>query len=203
VLTHLAEARFSDGTEPDVAGLAREAAFIFAAGQETTVRLITFSLRYIAENPDVQALLRANRELIPNFLEEMLRFESPIKAHFRMARRTTTLGGITIPAGTSVMLVNGAANRDPRRFEDPAEVRLDRPNAREQVAFSRGAHACLGQSLARSESRVTLERVLDRMADIRVSEAKHGPAGARRWEFLPTWLFRGLIEVHLEFTPIA
>jgi cytochrome P450 len=203
VLSHLAEARFSDGTEPDVADLSREAAFVFAAGQETTVRLITFSLRHIAENPDTQAVLRADRALIPNFLEEMLRLESPIKAHFRMARRTTTLGGVTIPAGMSVMLVNGAANRDPRRFECPAEVRIDRPNAREQVAFSRGAHACLGQSLARAESRVTLERVLDRMGDIHVSEAHHGPAGARRWEFLPTWLFRGLVAVHLEFTPVG
>ena len=62
-------------------------------------------------------------------------------------------------------------------------------------------HVCLGQSLARAEGRVTLERVLDRMADIRISEAAHGPADARRWEYLPTWLFRGLTALHLEFTP--
>ncbi len=120
-----------------------------------------------------------------------------------MARRTTTLGGVVIPAGMSVMLLNGAANRDPRRFECPHEVQVDRRNARDQLAFSRGAHSCLGQSLARAESRVTVERVLDRMADIRIDEAHHGPAGARRWEYLPTWLFRGLSELHLEFTPIA
>ena len=71
----------------------------------------------------------------------------------------------------TVMLVNGAANRDPRHFEAPTEVRLDRENARDQLAFSRGVHVCLGQSLARAEGRVTLERVLDRMADIRISEA--------------------------------
>ena len=203
VLTHLAEATFSDGSVPDVEAIARESAFIFAAGQETTVRLITFSLRHLAEHPEDQDRLRGNRELIPNFLEEMLRLESPIKVHFRMARRTTTLGGVTIPAGTTVMLVNGAANRDPRRFPDPAAVQIDRPNAREQLAFSRGAHSCLGQSLARAESRVTIERVLDRMGDIRVSEAEHGPAEARRWEYLPTWLFRGLTELHLEFTPTS
>ena len=180
----------------------RESAFIFAAGQETTVRLLTFSMRYIAENPDVQQHLRDNRDLIPNFLEEMLRLESPIKVHFRMARRTTTLGGVTIPAGMSVMLVNGAANRDPRQFENPSEVQIGRANARDQLAFSRGAHSCLGSSLARSESRVTIERVLDRMGDIRVSEAHHGPADDRRWEYLPNWLFRGLTELHLEFQPI-
>ena len=171
-------------------------------GPETTVRLITFSMRYLAENPDAQERLRQRRELIPNFLEEMLRLESPIKGHFRMARRSTILGGITIPAGTSIMLVNGAANRDPRRFESPCEMRFDRPNVREQLAFSRGAHSCIGQSLARSESRVTIERVLDRMADFRVSENHHGPAEARHWEYLPTWLFRGLTELHLQFTPI-
>ena len=203
VLTQLAEATFSDGTVPDVEAIARESAFIFAAGQETTVRLITFALRHLAEHPETQARIRGDRSLIPNFLEEMLRLESPIKAHFRMARRTTTLGGVTIPAGMSVMLVNGAANRDPRRFECPADVQIERPNARDQLAFSRGAHSCLGQSLARAESRVTIERVLDRMGDIRVSEAEHGPADDRRWEFLPTWLFRGLTELHLEFTPIG
>ncbi len=203
VLTALAEATFADGSTPEAADLGREAAFIFAAGQETTVRLLTFSLRHLAEHPEAQDQLRRHRDLIPNFLEEMLRVESPIKVHFRMARHTTVLGGVTIPAGMSVMLMNGAANRDPRRFECPAEVRIDRPNARDQLAFSRGAHSCLGQSLARAESRVTIERVLDRMEAVRIDEASHGPAGDRHWEYLPTWLFRGLTELHLEFTPIA
>jgi cytochrome P450 len=98
-------------------------------------------------------------------------------------------------------LFNGAANRDPRNFDQPAKVQIDRPNSREQLAFSRGVHSCLGQSLARAESRVTIERVLDRMGDIRISEAHHGPAGARRWDYMPTWLFRGLNDLHLEFTP--
>ena len=201
VLTAIAGARFSDGSVPDVAGLARESAFVFAAGQETTVRLLTFSMRYLAEHPDAQARLRSDRDLIPNFVEEMLRLESPIKVHFRLARRTTTLGGVTISAGTSVALLNGAANRDPRRFESPNEAQIERSNAREQVAFSRGVHACLGQSLARAEARVTLERALDRMLDIRVSDEMHGLPAERKWEYLPTWLFRGLTELHIEFTP--
>ena len=83
MLTQLAEATFSSGIVPDTEVIAREAAFLFAAGQETTVRLITFSMRYLAENPDAQERLRQRRELIPNFLEEMLRLESPIKGHFR------------------------------------------------------------------------------------------------------------------------
>ena len=88
-----------------------------------------------------------------------------------------------------------------RLFESPDEAQIDRGNAREQVAFSRGVHSCLGQSLARAEARVTLERVLDRMRDIRISEEFHGGASERTWEYLPTWLFRGLTELHIEFTP--
>jgi cytochrome P450 len=88
VLTHLALARFSDDSVPDVAALAREASFVFAAGQETTVRLLAFAMRHLAEHADVQERLRSQRELIPEFIEEILRLESPIKAYFRMARRT-------------------------------------------------------------------------------------------------------------------
>jgi cytochrome P450 len=167
------------------------------------VRLLTVSMRHLAEHPDAQDRLRNERALIPNFVEEMLRMESPIKVHFRMARHTTTLGGVPIPAGTSIALLNGAANRDPRRFDSPHDVQIDRGNAREQVAFSRGVHSCLGQSLARAEARVTLERVLDRMTDIRISDEHHGPAGERTWEYLATWLFRGLTELHLEFVPVS
>lgn len=201
VLTALASATFSDGRKPEVVALAREASFVFAAGQETTVRLMTFAIRHLAEHPDVQQLLREQRELIPVFVEEMLRLESPIKAYFRMARQTTTVGGVAIPAGTTVMLLPGATNRDARQFDDPHQFRLDRANVREHIAFSRGAHSCIGQPLARSEARITLERVFDRMDDLRISEEEHGPSGDRRYEYLPTWLFRGLEAIHVTFTP--
>jgi cytochrome P450 family 150 subfamily A5 len=201
ILTHLAQVTFSDGTQPDVGTLAREASFVFAAGQETTVRLMSFAAQYLAEHPDFQKRLRRERELIPQFVEEMLRLEAPIKSHFRMARRTTTLGGVTIPAGTTVMLLPGASNRDPRRFEHPHEFDVCRKNVSSQLAFGRGAHSCIGQPLARSEARVTLERMLDRMSDIRVSEDVHGPAGARKFDYLPTYIFRGLIAINLSFTP--
>jgi len=201
VLTALARGVFSDGSVPAVDILAREASFIFAAGQETTVRLIGFALQHLGEHPDVQQGLRDERALIPTFVEEMLRLESPIKAYFRLARRTTTLGGVRVPAGTTVMILAGACNRDPRQFEDPHEFRLDRANVREHIAFSRGVHSCLGQPLARSETRITLERMFDRMGDIRISEEHHGPAGERSWKYLPTWLFRGLDTVNVTFAP--
>src|SRR3546814_5507510 len=92
------------------------------------------------------------------------------------------------------MLVNAAANRDPRHFEDPAEFKIDRANARQHVSFGRGPHTCPGAPLARAEARVSLERILDRTSDIRISEAEHGPAGARRYRYVPTFILRGLTQ---------
>jgi len=200
VLTDLALAKYPDGSTPEVAAVVRTATFLFAAGQETTARLLATALKYLAERPDLQDQLRADRELIPGFIEEALRIESPVKADFRLARRSTTVGGVDIAPGTPVMLLNGAANRDPRRFECPAEFRVDRPNAKEHVAFGRGTHSCPGGPLARAEGRISIERILDRMGDIRLSEEHHGPPGARRFEYEPTWVLRGLHDLHLEFT---
>lgn len=154
----------------------RTVIFLFAAGQETTARLLATALKYLAEHPELQQLLRDNRGLIPNFIDETLRIESPVKSDCRLAWRTTRVAGVEIPAGTTVMILNGAANRDPRRFECPAEFRIDRPNANEHIAFGRGAHACPGGPLARAEAKVSLERILDRMREIRLSEAAHRPA---------------------------
>jgi len=201
VLTHLATVTFPNGTTPDITILANEAAFLFAAGQETTARTLAWAVQYLAEDPALQATLRDDRTLIPAFTEEILRLESPVKGHFRMARHTTTLGGVRIPAGTSIMLTIGAINRDPRAFHDPDQLRLDRPNLYEHVAFARGAHTCLGQQLARAEVRVSLERIFDRTRRLAISEAHHGPADARRYTHDPTSMFRGLTNLHLDLEP--
>jgi cytochrome P450 len=202
VLTDLALATYPDGTTPDVTAVVRTASFLFAAGQETTARLLAAALKHLAENPELQGELRSHRERIPGFVEEALRIESPVKADFRLARRSTTIGGVDVEAGTPVMLLNGAANRDPRRFECPAEFRIDRANAQSHIAFGRGAHSCPGGPLARVEARVSVERILDRMRDIRLSEEHHGPPGARRFSYEPTWVLRGLSDLHLEFDPV-
>jgi cytochrome P450 len=201
VLTDLALATYPDGTMPDVTAVVRTSTFLFAAGQETTARLLAAALKYLAERPELQEELRANKDLVPNFIEEALRIESPVKADFRLSRRATTIGGVGIPPGTPVMLLNGAANRDPGRFESPVEFRADRHNSRAHMAFGRGAHTCPGGPLARAEGRVTLERILDRMHDIRLSEEHHGPLTARRFRYEPTWVLRGLSDLYLEFTP--
>jgi cytochrome P450 len=203
VLTRLAQGTYPDGSIPDVMSVVRTATFLFAAGQETTARLLAAALKHLAEHPELQDRLRDDRELIPNFIEEVLRVESPVKTDFRLTRRTTEVGGVEIKAGTPVMLLNGAANRDPRRFECPHEFRIDRPNAQAHIAFGRGAHSCPGGPLARVEARVSLEKILDRMRDIRLSDEHHGPPGERRFTYEPTWILRGLTKVHLEFEPVG
>ena len=203
VLTELAGAKYPDGSTPEVIDVVRLATFLFAAGQETTTKLLSAALRVMAERPDLQQLLRANRDLIPAFLEETLRMESPVKSHFRMARTSTVIGDVKIPAGSTMMLLPGASNRDARKFECPNEFRVDRPNVREHIAFGRGNHSCPGAPLARAEGRISLNRILDRMADIRIDEAAHGSPDARRYTYEPTWQMRGLTELHLEFTPVA
>ncbi|ANI41086.1 cytochrome P450 [Mycolicibacterium vaccae] len=199
VLTGLATATFPDGTVPEVGDVVRVATNVFSAGQETTVRLLSTALKVIGERPDVQEQLRGDRSLLTNFIEECLRIESPVKGDFRMSRVPTTIGDQQLGAGCTVMVINGAANRDPRRFEDPDTFDPARKNARQHLAFGRGIHSCPGAPLARAETRVGLERLLDRTTDIRISESEHGPAGSRRYNYIPTYILRGLTELHLEF----
>ncbi len=200
ILTGLATATFPDGSLPEVIDVVRVAANLFSAGQETTVRLLGSALQIIVERGDVQHHLRNDYARIPGFVEECLRFESPVKGDFRLSRTPVTVGGVEIPAGTTVMVLNGAAGRDPRHFDHPEEFRMDRANAKEHLAFGRGPHACPGGPLARAETRISIERLLDRMRDIRISETAHGPADARRYDYVPTYILRGLARLHLEFS---
>jgi cytochrome P450 len=200
-LTKLALATFPDGSLPDVTDVAKMASMIFAAGQGTTVHLLGMAIVFLAEHPELQHELREHKERIPDFLEEVLRIESPVKTIFRLARRPVTVGGVDLPAGATIMLMNGAANRDPRRFDDPSQLRAERSNAKEHLAFGRGTHACPGGPLSRAEGRVSLELLLDRMRDIRLSDDHHGPPGARRFRFQSSFFSRRIEELHLEFTP--
>lgn len=200
VLTGLATATYPDGSTPPLLEVVRPATFLFAAGQETVTKLLSAAVQVLGDQPELQARLRADRSLIGSFIEEALRMQSPTKVDFRLARKTTTLGGVHIPAGTVIMLCLGAANRDPRKFENPNEFQLDRKNVREHIAFGRGIHTCAGAPLARVEGQITVNRLLDRTRDIRISEAKHGVAPNRDYRYESTFLLRGLKDLHIEFT---
>ena len=200
VLSGLATATYPDGSTPPLLEVVRPATFLFAAGQETVTKLLSAAVQILGDQPDLQRLLREDRSLVGNFMEETLRMESPTKVDFRLCRRSTTLGTVPIKAGTVLMLCLGAANRDPRKFENPNEFRIDRKNVREHIAFGRGIHTCAGAPLARVEGRVTINRLLDRMDDIRIDAEPHGPADARHYSYEPTFLLRGLTELNIEFT---
>ncbi len=203
VLTGLATATYPDGSIPPLLEVVRPATFLFGAGQETVTKLLSSAVQILGDRTELQDQLRADRTLIGPFIEETLRLESPTKVDFRLARKSTMLGGVPVKAGTVLMLCLGAANRDPRKFENPNEFRLDRKNVREHIAFGRGIHTCAGAPLARVEGQVTINRMLDRMADIQICEAKHGPLDQRDYRYEPTFLLRGLTELHIEFTPVS
>ena len=200
-LSGLAAAKFRDGSTPEVIDVVRVAANVFAAGQETSVRLLASALQRLAEDPVLAEALRADRARIPGFVEEMLRFESPVKGDFRLARVATTIGGVPIPAGTTVMVLNSAANRDPRKFDHPSDFDPERPERPPQPHLRpRGPR--LSRSAARPDRGPhQRERLLERMSDIGISERVHGPAGDRNYSYVPTYILRGLSHLQLEFTP--
>ena len=176
----------------------RIAVFLFAAGQGTTAHLMGNMLRHLAEQPDLQEQVRADRELVAPFVEETLRMDSPTKAVFRMARgrrrrRLSSRGGRVDHAHPR----RGQPRRAP--LPDPTSSRRPRER-REHIAFGRGIHACPGSAGPGRDPR--LNRMLDRLGDIRISEAEHGPAGERRFDWKPSFMLRGLEALHLEFTPL-
>jgi cytochrome P450 len=132
------------------------------AGGESTSSLTGSAARLLANLPELQRELRASPRLIPDFVEEAVRLESPFRGHYRVARRDTQLGGVDLHEGARVMLLWAAANRDPETFENPDVVDIRRPNPSAHIAFGRGIHFCVGARLARLEVRIILEELLAR-----------------------------------------
>ena len=202
ILSDLARARYPPGTKPSLVDVTGLAAFLFGAGQDTTNRLLANGFKVIATRPDIQAELRDNPKRIEAFIEELLRYDGSVKSGGRLCKKTTVLGGVEIKAGTPILMSHMAANRDPARFPEPGRFNMDRPRLKEHLAFGRGAHTCIGAPLARREVAVSIERLLARMGNIRVSKAHHGTEGAYRFEYEPTYVLRALKAVHLEFDPL-
>jgi cytochrome P450 len=201
ILSDLATAKYPDGSMPDLMELVRLATFLFGAGQDTSAKLIGNATRYLVETPGLQQKLRANRDRVPAFIEEVLRLEGSTKATFRVARRKTRIGNMDIPAGKRLVVALAAANRDPRRWGDPKEFKLDRPKIKEHLAFGRGSHVCAGAPLARAEVRVILDRFLEHTSEIDLSEEQHGRPGSRRLDYEPSFIVRGLMKLHVELKP--
>lgn len=201
ILSELANAKFPDDSTPDAMEIVRLSTFLFAAGQDTSAKLLGNAMRYIVDEPGLQDELRKNPALIPSVLEEVLRLEGSTKVLARLARKDTKVGDVELPAGSKVMLSLAGANRDPRRWEDPARFKLDRPGIREHLAFGRGAHTCAGAPLARAEVKIILEKFLEQTSNIDIVESKHGPRGKRAYVFEPSFIIRGLAELHVTCSP--
>jgi cytochrome P450 len=133
---------------------------LLAAGGESTTSLLGNAVRRLAEDQDLQQMLRTQPDLIPAFLEEVLRLESPFRFHLRSVPRPTRLGGVDIPAGATVLMFWSAGNRDPERFAKPDELDLSRP--KNHMTFGKGIHTCVGAPLARLEGQIVLRTLLAR-----------------------------------------
>ena len=119
-------------------------------------------------HPDVVERLRSDPGLIPVFVEEALRLETPFRGHFRHVVADTTLGDTALPAGSHVFLMWGAANRDPAHFDDPGAIDLDPAARRSHLAFGKGLHLCVGATLARLQARLAVEHLLRSATAFRV-----------------------------------
>ncbi len=164
---------------------------LFAAGGESTASLLGSAAWILAQRPDIQQQLRESPELLTAFIEETLRYEPPFRGHYRHVRNDTTLAGVDLPADSRLLLLWGAANRDPDHFETPGEFRLDRTEAKGHISFGRGAHFCVGAALARLEAMIVLRLLLDRTSEIRATDVG-------RW--LPSILVRRLERLELAVT---
>lgn len=145
---------------------------VLVAGNETTVNLLSSVMLILLEDADLLARVRADRTLIPKVVEEALRLQSPIQGFPRRAIVDTEINGVEVPAGSQVMLMIGAANRDPSQFENPDEVQLD-GGVRPHVSFGKGIHFCVGAALSRLEAEIALNALFDRFSTIELADPEH------------------------------
>ena len=148
---------------------------LLGAGTETTTSLIGRAVLQLAEDPELQRTVRSQPDLVPTFLEEVLRLDGPFRFHYRSVPRDTELGGVRLPAGSMALLMWASANLDEAGVDRPDELRLDRPTPKQHFAFGRGIHFCIGAPLARLEARRTIEHLLSATTDIAL-DPDHPPA---------------------------
>jgi cytochrome P450 len=192
IMTELLNVEFEDETGT-IRRLTRDEILLYVnvvagAGNETTTRLIGWAAKVLAEHPDQRRQLAEDKSLIPQAIEELLRFEPPAPHVARYVSRDVEYYGRTVPAGSVMMMLIGAANRDHRRFPPDGDVFDIHREAAQHLAFSVGTHYCLGSALARLEGRVALEEILKRFPewDVDMANASLSPTSTvRGWESMP------------------
>lgn len=171
-----------DGDRLTADELYANALFLMTAGHETATNMLSNGILALLRHPEQLALLRADPGLLDTAIEEMLRYDGPVQIAARVADRDREVRGLPLRRGDAVIVMLGAANRDPDVFADPDTFDITRsPNP--HVAFSHGVHFCLGAALARAEAQVLLPRLLDRFPTLRLAD--------EHVEWQPTLDFRG------------
>ncbi len=193
LMTELLQAEYTDVdgetrrlTRAEVLGYVN---LIAAAGNETTTRLIGWTGKVLADHPDQRAAVVANRELVPNVIEEVLRFEAPSPVQARYVTHDVEHHGTVVPEGSAMLLLNGSGNRDDRKFPDGDRFDIQR-RIDHHLSFGYGLHFCLGAALARLEARVALDEVLARFPtwEVDTANAKQARTSTvRGWESLPVF----------------
>ncbi|MEO0412057.1 MAG: cytochrome P450 [Pseudomonadota bacterium] len=197
LLTDLVQARI-DGEQPLTdAELLSIVQQLMVAGNETTTNTMAGGLLQLIQNPEQMAKVRAERKLIPNMVEEVLRLESATSGMWRVVKEDTELEGVSVPAGSMLHLRYAAANRDPDKFENPNDFKVDRKNANKQMAFGQGIHVCVGQMLSRKELCIAYDIIFDRLNNIQLAEGKND------LKHMPNVMLRGLKELHITFDKAA
>lgn len=170
---------------------------LITGGQHTTIGLIGNAMGILCENRELMEQVRSDPSLIPDFLEEALRIESPIQCTIRRARNDIDIWGEQLPADARLFAMWGAANQDPEMFPDPRTFQLGRPHVRKHFAFGHGPHFCVGAALARAQVRLGYEALLSRLTDIRL--AADDGAGGPAAKIHPSMSARLYESLHLEF----
>jgi cytochrome P450 len=173
LITGIVQANAEEGGISD-ATIASMCALLLTAGNVTTTHLLANMLALLADHPETYQRIRDDRSLIPPTVEEVLRLESPVQWLFRRTTRDVTLNGVAIPAGASMVVYFGAANRDGDVYQDPDDFDISERPGR-HAAFGHGIHFCLGAPLARLEATVALAALADRFTSL-----SRTPSRARR-----------------------
>jgi len=197
IISDLANNTIDEGrllTKPEALGMIQQ---ILVAGNETSTAGIAGGVVLLIENPAEQTKLRSNPDLIPGAVEEILRLETPTSGMWRTATEDTEVGGVPIPKGAFLMVRFAAGNRDESVFSCGHEMKVDRDNASNHLAFGQGTHFCLGAQLARSEMQIALGSLLARTDNWGLVEGKN------TLTHNPNVLLRGLKDLYISFEKIS
>lgn len=166
---------------------------LLVAGNETTTKMLTEMMRLLGEHPAEWEALRADPERARSIVEETLRLSTPTQGMFRVVRHDTTIAGVDIPAGSRVVVMYSAANRDPDMFDEPQSFCPERDGATSHLAFGRGIHFCVGAALSRLEGKVVLEELARRLSSFELD-------AANTFEYHPSFMLRGLKRLDVRLT---